>query len=73
MTTEDIVRQARHIANIGGIDAVALGSDFDGMENKNGLNRPADFSLLPEGLNRYFNANECEKICFKNAQRVFTY
>lgn len=72
MSATDIVNQARHIAKIAGIDSVALGSDFDGMENKNGLNRPADFSLLPEVLNRYFNANECEKICFKNAQRVFT-
>lgn len=72
MTAEDIVRQARHIANIAGIDAVALGSDFDGMENKNGLNCSADFVHLMNSLNRYFTLDECDKICYKNAERIFT-
>ena len=72
MTTEDIVRQARHISDIAGIDAVALGSDFDGMENKNGLNNCADFVSVCESLNRYFNADDCDKICYKNAARIFT-
>lgn len=72
MSAEDIVRQARHIANIAGIDAVSFGSDFDGMENKNGLNSGADFVLLAESLNRFFTMDECDKICFKNAERIFT-
>ncbi len=72
MTAEDIVRQARHIAGIAGLDAVALGSDFDGMENKNGLNSGADFVHLMDSLNRYFTADECDKICYKNAERIFT-
>lgn len=72
MTAEDIVREARHISDIAGIDAVALGSDFDGMENKNGLNNCADFVSVCESLNRYFNADDCDKICYKNAARIFT-
>lgn len=72
MNATDVVNQARHIAKVAGIDAVSLGSDFYGMQNKNGLNRPADFSLLLDSLNRYFSADECEKICYKNAERVFT-
>ncbi|MBE6805375.1 MAG: hypothetical protein E7526_02460 [Ruminococcaceae bacterium] len=72
MSAEDVVRTARHIANIAGIDSVALGSDFDGMENKNGLNSSADFVHLIDSLNRYFTAAECDKICYKNAERIFT-
>ncbi len=72
MSADDVVFQARHIANIAGIDAVALGSDFFGMENKNGLNCSADFVHLTDSLNRYFTLDECDKICYKNAERVFT-
>lgn len=72
MSADDVVRQARHIADIAGIDAVALGSDFDGMENKNGLNCSRDFVHLMDSLNRYFTLDECDKICYKNAERIFT-
>lgn len=31
-TTAQIARHARHMANVGGVECVALGSDFDGIE-----------------------------------------
>ncbi len=71
MSANDIVRQAKHIANIAGIDAVALGSDFYGMENGGGIKSPVEYGHILEKLNGCFSADECEKICYKNAERIF--
>ena len=72
MSADDIVRQAKHIANIACIDAVALGSDFYGMENKVGINSPAQYGEIIQKLSRSFTADECDKICYKNAERIFS-
>ena len=66
----DIVRQAQHIKNTAGIDAVALGSDFDGMNSLLEFRDCSGLPLIAEGLNREFTADETEKICFSNALRV---
>ena len=72
MSLDDIVCQAKHIADVAGIDAVALGSDFYGMQNFSGISNPANYQQIAEKLNQSFSVSECEKICYKNAQRVFT-
>ena len=41
---EDLVRHARHIADVAGVETVALGSDFDGIDT------------APDSLIRQFNA-----------------
>ncbi|MBQ0083805.1 MAG: membrane dipeptidase [Clostridiales bacterium] len=64
----DIIRHARHIKNVAGIESVALGSDYDGFT------APICFSGfcgLENALNSYFSACETEKICCKNAERLF--
>ena len=70
---KDIVNTAKHIANVAGIDAVCLGSDFDGMTQKGDYCSAEAFVLLPEILNSHFSAEDTEKICFKNAHRITTY
>ena len=40
---EDIVKHIEHIAAVGGIDCVALGSDFDGMGQ----------DAYPDGMNNW--------------------
>lgn len=70
---EDIVKTAKHIASVAGINAVSLGSDFDGMTQNGDFTGAESFALLPEILNSHFTAAETEKICFGNAYRITTY
>lgn len=68
----DMVRHIRHIRNTGGIDCLALGSDFDGIPGELELNSPAAMPLLEEELRRQgFKEEEIEKIFWKNALRFF--
>jgi membrane dipeptidase len=71
-TLEDVVRHVRHIAKIGGIDHVAIGSDFEG-----GIRPPRELSdvrgfprlsraLLEAGLSR----EDVTKVFHRNALRV---
>lgn len=67
----DMVRHIKHIKNIGGIDCIALGSDFDGIENEVEIKDASEmgnliFALEKEG----FTQNEIEKIFFKNGERI---
>ncbi len=70
-TAEMIAGHARYIADKAGIDAVALGSDFDGIET------PVDFAdwrgadKLLSALSRCFTDGEIEKITFSNFMRVW--
>ena len=70
-TYEGVVRHAKYIANLGGIDCVALGSDFDGiggdLEIDNVLKMPVLLEKLQDGG---FTASEVEKIAYKNAERI---
>ncbi|WDV46896.1 dipeptidase [Clostridiaceae bacterium M8S5] len=72
---DDIVKHAHHIKDKAGIDAVAIGSDFDGMPDRfmDGLEFK-DYSGMPkiaEALSKSFTADEVDKICYKNAYRIF--
>lgn len=68
---KDLVKHIKHIKDLGCIDNIALGSDFDGIPTPNGLN---DASKLPELINELKNAgfstNEIDKITHKNFLRV---
>lgn len=70
-TMEQVLEHALHIVNKAGIEALALGSDFDGIDCELEWK---DMSGMP-GLLRYmeahFSASEMEKICYRNAQRIF--
>lgn len=68
----DIVRHICHIRNVGGIDCIALGSDFDGIEGELEINSPASLGLLESALTEQgFTGEEREKIFRKNAERFF--
>lgn len=68
----DMARHIRHIRKIGGIDCLALGSDFDGIPGELELDSPAAMPLLEEELRRQgFKEEEIEKIFWKNAMRFF--
>ncbi|HCA72162.1 MAG TPA: hypothetical protein DHW78_01630 [Ruminococcaceae bacterium] len=69
---DDIVQCARYMRNKAGIDSLALGSDFDGINSTLEFGDCAGLPRLADALAMYFPAEEVEKICWKNALRVLT-
>ncbi|MBS1682393.1 MAG: dipeptidase [Bacteroidetes bacterium] len=77
MPTVDIARVADHIdhiKNLIGIDHVAFGSDFDGVDNMLPQDL-TDVSMYPNLiytlLKRGYSEEDIEKICYKNVWRVW--
>lgn len=69
---EDMVSHIKHIKNVGGIDVISLGSDFDGIENEVEINDASEMGKLENALIKEgFTYDEIEKIYYKNALRVF--
>lgn len=68
----DLMKHAHHMADVGGMDCVALGTDFDGFEGEGELRTAADMKNLPEYLHQSgFTWDEVDKITYKNAARVY--
>ncbi len=67
-TIDDIVRHIVHAVEIGGIDAVCLGSDFDGMTRYPvDLPNPSKLQDMCKALERAgFTQNEVQKIAYQN-------
>ena len=68
---EGIVRHAKHLANIGGIDCVGIGSDFDGIQGEQEVHNSSEMPKLADALAKAgFHESEIEKIFYKNVLRV---
>lgn len=71
-TTALMAKHAAHFRQVGGIDILALGSDFDGIGGRLEMDNCAKLPLLAEALRKEgFTEDEVEKIFFGNAQRFF--
>ncbi len=71
-TLERIVAHAKHIANVGGIECLGLGSDFDGISNAVEMKDASGMQMLADALQKGgFTASETEKIFSKNVLRVY--
>ncbi|MBR6763407.1 MAG: membrane dipeptidase [Clostridia bacterium] len=69
---DDIVRHAKYIADLAGVETLAIGSDFDGAGMPHGITGVESLPILREALlNGGFTAAETEKICYENAFRFF--
>lgn len=68
---DDIIRHFRHLIKIGGEAVAAIGTDFDGMECALPTKTAAEMPILADRLTREFGFLVAEKICFKNALRLF--
>ena len=69
---EDIIKHINHIVNIGGIDVVAIGTDFDGIPNIVEIEDISEMYKLENELLKFgFKEDAIEKIMYKNALRVF--
>lgn len=68
----DMITHIHYIRNIAGIDAIGLGSDFDGIGDELELNGAGDIQKLADALSAAgFTTGEIEKIFWKNVMRVF--
>lgn len=68
---EDMVRHIQHIVKVGGIDVVALGTDFDGIEYSLEIATIGEIDKLVRALSHSgFKTSDIEKFCYKNAMRV---
>lgn len=71
-TIEDVIKHIDYIKNLIGIDYIGLGSDFDGISNKN--IELKDATMMPKLLqslsNHGYSDEEIEKIAYKNVLRV---
>lgn len=66
-----IARHARHLADVGGVECVALGSDLDGIEGELEIGDSTRIPLLAGALQKEgFTAGEVEKIFYQNVLRV---
>lgn len=70
-TPEILAAHARHMVNCAGIEAVALGTDFDGIGGDLRIPDIGEMHLLWEALSKKgFSEREIEKIWFANAKRI---
>lgn len=68
---EQILHHIKHIKSIGGIEVLALGSDFDGFGGASGVRTCEDFTKLIAALeDAGYTGEEIDKITYKNALRV---
>jgi membrane dipeptidase len=70
---KDVIRHIEHIAKIAGVEAVGIGSDFDGIPFwPEGLEDCTGLPVLCDTLRkRGFTAAEVDKIASKNLFRIF--
>ncbi len=66
-----LIAQIKHMKKIGGIDCVALGSDFDGIKGTFEIGSSDKIPILFHSLKKEgFTSGEIEKIALRNIQRV---
>jgi len=68
---EQIINHIKHIHKVAGIDAIAIGTDFDGYSDPHEIPDCSKFGLLTDALSKAnYSEAEVEKFCWKNALRV---
>ena len=69
---EDMVAHIAHIRNVGGINCISIGSDFDGISNQGlEIKNIGEIEKLSNALiKNNFSPEEIDKIFYKNALRV---
>lgn len=66
-----MVRHIKHIKKVGGIEVIALGTDFDGIDGNLEIENIGEIRLLLQALEKSgFTPEEIDKISYKNAARI---
>lgn len=70
-TIDDMILHLKHIKSVGGIDVIALGTDFDGIENEVEIKDISEINKLILALeSNGFTEYEIDKILYENVKRV---
>lgn len=70
--SDKIIEHIKHIADVGGIETVGLGTDFDGIPTPVGMSDCSKMNILFDKLeSNGFSKEDIEKISYKNFLRVF--
>lgn len=68
----NIVKHVNHIRDLGCIDNIGLGSDFDGISTRKEMEECSKMYLLCDALEKEgYTEEEIEKICYRNVLRVY--
>ena len=71
-TIERMTAHIKHMVMTGGIECVAIGTDFDGMDGNLEIGSPGEMNKLWEALKKEgFSYGDLEKIAWKNGLRVW--
>ena len=71
-SVENIIRHIDHIRDLGCIDNIGLGSDFDGISTRKEMEECGKITMLSDALAEHgYSTEEIEKICYKNSLRVY--
>lgn len=66
-----MIAHLKHIKNVGGVDVLALGTDFDGIENEVEIKNIGEIGNLRDALIKEgFKNTEIDKIFYGNVKRV---
>ena len=69
---EDILSHMKHVVNVGGIECLGLGSDFDGIDTDVEWKDAGNMDFLLAGMKKAgFSESECDKICRGNVLRLY--
>lgn len=69
---KDIIKHIKYISNVGGIDCVGIGSDFDGIDCPLEFENSSNMQLICNEMSKIgFKDEEIEKVFYKNALRLF--
>ena len=69
---DDILAHMKHVANVGGIESLGLGSDFDGIGTDVEWGNAGGMERLLSGMRKTgFTESECDKICRENVLRLY--
>ncbi len=66
----ELLRHLRHLVNLAGVEGVALGSDYDGIESRLEWGGCGGQQLFADAIIRQFGSDTAEKITHKNALRA---
>lgn len=69
---EHMIAHIKHMKQIGGIQCIGLGSDFDGIGGELEMKSPEDLPILEAAMNKAgFTESEIEAVFYKNVLRVY--
>ena len=69
---EHMIAHIKHMKQVGGIQCIGLGSDFDGIGGELEMKSPEDLPILEAAMNKAgFTESEIEAVFYKNVLRVY--